>query len=160
MPRHADQRILPYSPEQMFDLVADVGSYPEFLPWVVGARVRSQSETLLVADLIVGFKMFRETFTSRVTLERPHHVHVDYVNGPLKHLHNDWRFAPHGDSGTVVDFNVDFAFKNRLLEAMVGAVFSEALSRMVAAFETRAAALYPARGTVADDSSSSATRTA
>lgn len=160
MPRHADQRILPYSPEQMFDLVADVGAYPQFLPWVVGARVRSTSPTLLVADLVVGFKVFRETFTSRVTLARPHHVHVDYINGPLKHLHNDWRFTPDGQGGTRVDFHVDFAFKNRLLEAMVGTVFSEALSRMVAAFEARAAELYASETVVTEASSSSATRTA
>lgn len=160
MPRHAEQRIVPYSPAQMFDLVADVGAYPQFLPWVVGARVRSSSPMLLVADLIVGFKVFRETFTSRVTLERPHHVHVDYVNGPLKHLHNDWRFTPDGQGGTRVDFHVDFAFKNRLLEAMVGTVFSEALGRMVAAFEARAAELYASETLVTDASSSSATRTA
>ena len=144
MPRHSETRHLPYTPEQMFDLVADVGSYPEFLPWIAAMRVRSDSETEMVADMIVGFKSLRETFTSRVIKERPTHVHVDYVDGPLKHLSNDWRFRPDGEGGVIIDFEVDFAFKNRMFEMLAGQVFDRALRKMIGAFETRAAELYAA----------------
>ena len=144
MPRHNETRRLPYTPEQMFDLVADVGSYPQFLPWIAAMRVRSESETEMVADMIVGFKSLRETFTSRVVKERPTHVHVDYVDGPLKHLSNDWRFRPDGEGGVIIDFEVDFAFKNRMFEMLAGQVFDRALRKMIGAFETRAAELYAA----------------
>lgn len=155
MPKHAETRQLPYTPEQMFDLVADVGRYQQFLPWVIGTRVRSKSETTLVADLIVGFKMLRETFTSRVKLQRPYHVHVDYLEGPLKYLHNDWRFEPAPDGGTLVHFKVEFEFRSRVFEALAGAMFGEALRRMIGAFEERARELYGA-----GIKSSSAQRTA
>ena len=92
MPRHSETRHLPYSPEQLFDLVADVARYDEFLPWVVAVRVRSSSETETVADLVVGFNAFKERFTSRVTKQRPSHICVDYIEGPLKYLKNEWRF--------------------------------------------------------------------
>ncbi|TXG83136.1 MAG: type II toxin-antitoxin system RatA family toxin [Sphingomonadales bacterium] len=158
MPRHTDEKLLPYTPDQMFDLVADVRAYPQFLPWVVGSRVVSQSQTLITADLIVGFKVFRESFTSRVTLERPGHIHVDYVKGPLRHLYNDWRFEPAGE-GARIGFLVDFEFKNPLFERMVGGLFTEAVKRMVTAFEARAAQLYGV-GAPSATSRPSATRTA
>jgi len=142
MPRHAETRTLPYSPDQLFDLVADVGRYHEFLPWVSAVRIRSNSETEMVADLVVGFKALREKFTSRVAKHRPDSITVDYVDGPLKHLRNDWRFRPDGKGGTIVDFAVDFAFKNRLFEMLAGQVFDKALRKMTDAFETRASALY------------------
>ncbi|MBN8847286.1 MULTISPECIES: type II toxin-antitoxin system RatA family toxin [unclassified Sphingomonas] len=145
MPRHKETRRLPYTPEQMFDLVADVGRYAEFLPWVVAMRVRSDTSTETIADMIVGFKGLRETFTSRVVKERPAAVHVDYIDGPLKFLHNDWGFRADGD-GCFVDFSVDFAFKNRVFEMMAGQVFAAALRKMIGAFEDRAAALYGAVG--------------
>ncbi len=157
MPRHHDTRLLPYTPHQLFDLVADVARYPEFLPWVVGARVQSRSETEMVADLIVGFKMFRERFTSKVMLDRPQMITVNYVAGPLKHLSNSWRFTPE-DNATRIMFEVDFEFRSRLFETMVGALFSEAVRHMVQAFENRAKALYA--GDNADLSKSSAARTA
>jgi len=160
MPRHVEQRILPYTREQLFDLVADVGAYPQFLPWVVGARIRTSTPELLVADLMVGFKVFRETFTSKVTLDRPNRIHVDYVNGPLKYLHNDWLFSQAGEGKTAIDFFVDFEFKNRLFESVAGAVFHEAVKRMVTAFEKRAIAVYGAGGNSSGISKSSATRTA
>ncbi|MBP0445732.1 type II toxin-antitoxin system RatA family toxin [Roseomonas sp. SSH11] len=141
MPTHAEKRRLPYTPEQMFDLVADVRRYPEFLPWCVGARVISQNENELIADLTIGFKMFRETFRSRVTLERPDHVHVEYLTGPFRYLNNHWRFHPM-PGGTEVDFFVDFEFKSRLLQAVIGTVFNEAVRLMVRAFERRAMVLY------------------
>jgi coenzyme Q-binding protein COQ10 len=146
MPRHTETRSLPYTPEQMFDLVADVKRYQEFLPWVAATRIRSDSETLMVADLVVGFKSLKETFTSRVTKQRPTSVTVDYIEGPLKFLHNSWRFEPDGKGGTKIDFCVDFAFKSRIFETLAGQMFDRALRRMIAAFEERAHQLYGAGG--------------
>ncbi|MEG3090058.1 type II toxin-antitoxin system RatA family toxin [Sphingomonas sp. PB1R3] len=141
MPKHSETRHLPYTPEQMFDLVADVARYPEFLPWVSAMRVRSDTSTETVADMIVGFKGLRETFTSRVTKSRPESIDVDYLDGPLKYLRNNWRFRPE-EQGCAVDFTVDFAFKNRVFEMLAGQVFGTALRRMIGAFEDRAAKLY------------------
>ena len=143
MPSHHETRVLPYTPAQMFDLVADIRAYPDFLPWVVALRVRQDSDTDMLADMIVGFKGLRETFTSRVKKHRPDHIVVDYVEGPLKHLRNEWRFRS-DPAGCAVDFSVDFAFKNRVFEKLAGAVFDTALRRMIGAFETRAARLYGA----------------
>ena len=145
MPKHQETRHLPYACEQMFDLVADVKRYPEFLPWVSAMRVRRDGETETLADMIVGFKGLRETFTSRVDKKRPERLSVDYVDGPLKYLRNDWVFRPEAD-GCAVDFTVDFAFKNRVFEMLAGQVFGQALRRMIGAFETRAATLYGAGG--------------
>jgi coenzyme Q-binding protein COQ10 len=142
VPRHSETRYLPYTPDQLFDLVADVASYDQFLPWVVAVRLRSSSERETVADLVVGFNAFKERFTSRVLKERPGRICVDYVEGPLKYLHNEWTFDPAGDAGTKVHFSVDFAFKSRLFESLAGAMFDRALRRMITAFEQRAAALY------------------
>jgi coenzyme Q-binding protein COQ10 len=149
MPRHHERRVLPYSPEQMFAMVADVRRYAEFLPWVSAVRVREETPTLAVADLIVGFSGLRETFTSRVHKVRPRSIDVDYVDGPLSRLTNCWRFLPHAD-GCEVDFTVDFAFKNRVFEMIAGQMFDLALRQMIAAFETRAARLYghPQAGTL------------
>ena len=147
MPRHSETRRLPYSREQMFDLVADVGSYAQFLPWVTAVRIRSNSDTEMVADLIVGFKGLRETFTSKVAKTRPDRIHVDYLDGPLKYLNNDWKFRSDGQGGCLVDFCVDFAFKNRMFEMLAGQVFDRALRKMIGAFEERAAKLYAGSGT-------------
>lgn len=158
MPKHHEVRHLRYSCEQMFDLVADVKSYPEFLPWVSAMRVRADSATETTADMIVGFKGLRETFTSKVRKVRPSSIDVDYVDGPLKYLRNSWRFEPEGE-GCAVDFTVDFAFKNRVFEMLAGQVFGIALRKMIGAFETRADQLYGAEGGGAGDrgiSSSSA----
>ena len=142
MPRHTETRNLPYTPDQMFDLVADVKRYQEFLPWVAATRIRSDSETLMIADLVVGFKSLKETFASRVKKHRPTEIEVDYVEGPLKYLHNSWRFRPDGKGGTDIDFCVDFAFKSRIFEALAGQMFDRALRRMIGAFETRAHELH------------------
>lgn len=157
MARHEETRHLPYTPEQMFDLVADVQRYEEFLPWVSAIRVRSSSDTEMVADMVVGFKGLRETFTSKVLKQRPNEVRVDYLDGPLKHLHNLWHFRSDGKGGVLVDFEVEFAFKNRLFEALAGQVFDSALRKMIGAFEARAAALY---GTGVSGSSSSSAQSA
>ncbi|HEY8288815.1 MAG TPA: type II toxin-antitoxin system RatA family toxin [Acetobacteraceae bacterium] len=141
MPTHAEHQIVPYRPEQVFDLVADVGKYPQFLPWCIGARVRSRTERDLTADLTIGFGPFRETFTSRVTLERPYRVRVRYENGPFRYLNNQWEFQPH-EHGTEVAFFVDFEFRSRILQAAIGVVFNEAVRRMVGAFQKRARDVY------------------
>ena len=161
MPRHTENRLLPYSPEQVFDLVADIARYPEFLPWIQAMRITSNDGNVVVADMVVGFKMVRERFTSRVTLDRPNTIHVDYIAGPLKYLRNDWRFET-VPGGTMVHFAVDFEFASRLFERLAGMFFSEAFRRMVASFEARARALYPAAVPAAASgiSRSSATSTA
>jgi coenzyme Q-binding protein COQ10 len=141
MPTHAEYKIVPYRPDQLFDLVADVGRYPEFLPWCVGARVRSRTEQELLADLTIGFGPFRERFTSRVALDRPSTVRVTYENGPFRYLNNQWRFTPH-PQGCRVDFFVDFEFHSRILQAAIGVVFNEAVRRMVNAFQRRARQVY------------------
>jgi len=134
--------VLPWSAAQMFDLVADVARYGEFLPWVSAVRIRSNSETEMVADLIVGFKGLRENFTSRVHKEKPTRIHVDYVDGPLKFLHNHWMFADLPGGGSTIDFTVDFAFKSKIFESLAGQVFERALNKMTDAFVSRAEILY------------------
>lgn len=158
MPKHSETRHLPYTPEQLYALVADVPRYREFLPWVAAVRVRSDSETEMVADLVVGFKGLRENFTSLVHKRPPDSIRVEYVDGPLKYLHNDWAFRPDGQGGTYVDFSVDFAFRSAIFEMLAGQVFDRALRKMINAFEERAAELY---GTAASGiSNSSATSAA
>ncbi|WP_439814491.1 type II toxin-antitoxin system RatA family toxin [Zavarzinia sp. CC-PAN008] len=147
MPRHAEVRRLPYSAGQMFDLVADVGRYPEFLPWCVGARVtrrepRPGGNEVIHADLLIGFKAIRERFGSRVTLQRPDRIDTVFTQGPFKHLENRWLFKPDGSEACTIDFYVDFEFRNRILGALIGQFFDEAVRRMVHAFESRAHQLY------------------
>jgi coenzyme Q-binding protein COQ10 len=153
MPGIHEVRRVPYSAEQMFDLVADVGRYGEFLPWVMATRVRSNSETEMVADMLVGFSAIREKFTSHVEKRRPEEIRVNYVDGPLRDLDNRWRFRALGPGECEVDFCVDFAFRNILFEKLAGQYFDRAFRKMVAAFEARAAQLY-------GSSSSSATSAA
>ena len=137
-----ETRRLPYSAEQMFDLVADVKRYKEFLPWVIATRVRSDTETEMVADMVVGFKAIRESFTSRVSKDRPRQIEVHYVDGPLSDLDNVWTFRPIDDHACEIDFCVDFEFKNRVFQALAGQYFDRAFRKMVAAFEARAHDLY------------------
>src|SRR5664279_4156021 len=115
MPTHAERQLVPYAPEQLFDLVADVGSYPLFLPWCVAARVRSRTDTHLISEITIGFGPFRESFISRVTLDRPDRVTVTYEKGPFRYLNNQWDFVPHR-AGTEVAFFVDFEFRSRILQ--------------------------------------------
>jgi coenzyme Q-binding protein COQ10 len=142
MPGIHEIRRLPYSREQMFDLVADVGHYARFLPWVIATRVKSDSDDLMVADMIVGFKSLREKFTSRVHKLRPEHIEVHYVDGPMRDLDNRWIFRALPDGTCEVEFFVEFTFRSRVFEAMAGKYFDRAFRRMVAAFETRADELY------------------
>jgi len=143
VPTHTEKKVLPHKPEQMFDLVADVERYPEFLPWCVGARIRSRTETLLVADLIINFKGMRENFTSNVALDRDAMtIDVTYQDGPFKYLNNKWYFDHMASGQCMLDFYVDFEFKSRILEMVIEILFGEAVRRMVHAFEQRAAQLY------------------
>lgn len=142
MSTHAEKRLLPYSPEQLFDLVADVARYPEFLPWCVGTRIRSQEGETIVADVVIGFKMFRERFVSEVTLDRPRRIDVAYREGPFRYLNNHWIFEPAAGGACEIDFYVDFEFRSRLMQKMIGAVFNEAVKIMVSAFEKRAREIY------------------
>ena len=143
MPTHAEQRVLPYTPEQMFALVADIERYPEFLPWCVRARIRERRPDLIVADLIIGFRVFRERFTSRVTLDPPRRIDVAYTEGPFRYLNNHWVFE-RVPGGCRIDFFVDFEFRSALLQKIIGVLFNEAVRRMVGAFEKRARELYGA----------------
>ena len=146
MPAHSETRHLPYSAEQMFALVADVANYPKFLPWTAAARIRSRDEmadhTVMLADLIVSFKVFREKFGSRVVLwPDPRRIETEYIDGPFKFLHSVWTFKE-VDGGCDVHFEVDFEFKNRLLQGAAGMFFNQAMQTIVRAFERRAAELY------------------
>lgn len=141
MQSHREHKLLPYTASQLFDMVADVGSYPQFIPWCQGARVQETKPKLIVADLQIGFGPFQESFTSHVELDRPREVIVRSVSGPLEHLSNRWTFASIPDA-TRIDFAVDFQFKSHLLDHVAGAMFHEASVRMMDAFETRAHALY------------------
>lgn len=143
MPTHAEKRMLPYSREQMFDLVADVERYPEFLPWCVACRIRQQtSPDEFVADLIIGFKFVRERFTSQVRLGRPDRIDVNYQEGPFHYLTNHWSFDEDENGHCVIDFYIDFEFRSKTLQKLIGRLFNEAVQRMVNAFERRARMLY------------------
>lgn len=150
MPTHAERLVVPYTREQIFDLIADVERYPEFLPWCVAARIRQRpAPNILVADLVIGYKVFRERFTSHVQLNRPERIDVRYYEGPFRYLNNHWNLEPRGESECVIDFYVDFEFKSRVLQKVIQTLFNEAVQRMVGAFEQRAEALYGAQASAA-----------
>ena len=147
MPSHAERRLLPYSADQVYRIVAEVDRYPEFLPWCSAARITKREGDTFFADLIISFKVWREKFTSRVTLDPDARtVAVEYVDGPFKYLNNYWRFIPVGDDSCILDFKVDFEFRSRVLQQLIGLLFDEAVRRMVAAFEGRARKLHGDRG--------------
>ncbi len=129
---------LPYTPEQLYDLVADIEKYPEFLPWCQNARILSKSETEIVADLSVGYKFFQETFRSRVHLTPKTRIDVEYIKGPFHHLKNHWTFKEGPDQETTIDFFIDFQFKNSFFQRATQAVFETAFDKMLDAFEKRA----------------------
>ena len=143
MPTHAEKRMLPYSREQMFALVADVERYPEFLPWCVACRIRDEvSPDEFVADLIIGFKFVRERFTSQVSLSRPDRIDVNYKEGPFHYLTNHWSFGEDENGHCIINFYIDFEFRSKTLQKLIGRLFNEAVQRMVNAFERRAKHLY------------------
>ncbi|MFN3953100.1 MAG: type II toxin-antitoxin system RatA family toxin [Pararhodobacter sp.] len=151
MPRHAETRHLPYSSQQIYDLVADVARYPEFLPWTAAARIRSrrplagrsEGAEVMEADLVISFKVFRERFGSRVTLlPAEGRIETEYLDGPFSHMQSAWQVRDHEGGGCEVRFHVDFEFRNALMRKVIGVVFDEAMRRVVSAFERRADALY------------------
>jgi coenzyme Q-binding protein COQ10 len=146
MPTHSETRFLPYSAQQMYDLVADVSAYPQFLPWCAAARVgrvtQAADHTVMEADLVISFKVFRERFASRVVLfPDAHRIDTEYLDGPFRYMKSNWAFAD-APGGCEVSFFVDFEFRNAILQGIIGVVFNEAMQRIVRAFERRAAALY------------------
>lgn len=151
MPKHHERKTLPYKADQMYDLVAAMDLYPEFLPWCTGVRIRSREEgktseglpaEIVTADVSIRFKVFRETFTSRDTLDRVNRtIVIEYLNGPFKHLENRWHFEEDGEA-CLVDFFIDFEFRSRPLQMLIGSLFEHAMDRLMTAFEARAAEIY------------------
>lgn len=145
MPQITNKRQVRHAAADMFDLVADVERYPQFLPWCLACRiVRRPAPNVFVADIMIGFKMFRERFTSEVTLRNPHSIDVVYDRGPFRYLTNHWRFEADSRGMCAIDFYIDFEFRSRALQALIGRLFNEAVQRMVSAFQRRAAQLYRA----------------
>lgn len=143
MLNHIEQKKVPYSADQMFALVAAVDQYHEFLPWCVASRItKIESAEIFYADLIVGYKMFRERFSSKVVLNNQDHIYIEYLHGPLKHLKNHWRFIAEPDGSCIIDFSVEFEFKNKALQGLAQMFFHEVIRRMVGAFEGRARKVY------------------
>jgi coenzyme Q-binding protein COQ10 len=141
--KHHETRVVPYSADQMFALVADVARYPEYLPWVTAARITSSSGDTFNADVLVGYKSFREKFSSRVVLDRKARaILAEGLAGPFKHLTNRWRFEPNAGGGCTIHFDIDFEFSLRMLERLFGSLFDRAVTKMTDAFEERAAQLY------------------
>jgi coenzyme Q-binding protein COQ10 len=143
--RHAERRLVGHTPKQLFDLVADVGRYPEFLPWCHAARVRQRDGAVEIAELAIGFGPFHEKFVSRVELapDQPGGPRIDTtgIEGPFRRLISRWTFQP-DPHGTVIDFELEFDFRSMLLQQTVRLLFAEAVRRMVSAFEARATQLY------------------
>jgi len=142
MPTHAEKRTLSYTSDQMYDLVADIEKYGEFLPWCIACRKTKDDNDVIEADLIIGYKMFREKFKSRVLLTPKTDIRVEYLSGPLKSLSNKWTFIDNGDGTCTIDFFVDFEFQNPMLHGFVTMFFDKAVSRMISAFEKKAEELY------------------
>ncbi|MFC2967393.1 type II toxin-antitoxin system RatA family toxin [Acidimangrovimonas pyrenivorans] len=151
MPTHQETRVLPYAAQEMYDLVADVASYPKFLPWTAAARIRSRTpgpdgSEVMEADLVISFKVFRERFGSRVTLwPADRRIDTEYLDGPFRYMKSYWTFRDRDAGGCEVEFFVDFEFKNAILQKVIGVVFNEAMQHVVRAFEKRAQELYGAR---------------
>lgn len=146
MPSHTEQQFLPYTPQQLFDLVVDIEKYPEFLPWCRAARILERKEKEFLGELIISFPPITESYTSRVTLSEPHSIDVVMVKGPFEYLTNQWKFTP-TETGTRIDFSLDFKFRSRILEKLIGSLFSKATNKMVGAFKKRAQELYGSQKT-------------
>lgn len=146
MPSHTEQQVSPYTPKQLFDLVVDIEKYPEFLPWCRAARILERGENEFLGELVISFAHITENYTSRVTLTPPQEntagsIDVVMVKGPFEHLTNNWKFTP-TENGTIIDFALDFKFRSRILEKLIGSLFSKATNKMVSAFKKRAEELY------------------
>lgn len=142
MPLHTERQVLPYSKQQLFDLVLDVEKYPQFLPWCRAARILKRGENEFLAELVISFAHLSESYVSRVTFSAPETIDVALVRGPFEHLTNNWRFLACENGDTMIDFSLDFKFRSRMLEKLIGSLFSKATAKMVSAFKTRAEILY------------------
>jgi coenzyme Q-binding protein COQ10 len=148
MPTHHEVKIVPYTADQMYALVADVGAYPKFLPWNAAARIRSRvpgadGSEVMEADLVISFKVFRERFGSRVTLwPEARRIETEYLDGPFRKMVSEWQFRDRAEGGSEIEFFVDFEFRNAILQGIIGVVFNDAMQRVVRAFERRAAELH------------------
>lgn len=142
MPTYTEKRRLPYSAEQMFVLAADVEAYPQFLPWCTATRIKRREGETIYADMVIGFKIFREKFTTKAVFDKPSRIDVEYLDGPFKYLKSHWEFEPDGEGACEVDFHIDFEFRSVMLQKLIGKVFDEAVHRMVDAFQKRAESLY------------------
>ncbi len=148
MPSFSTTRRVPHAASDMFDLVADVEKYPDFVPLCDDMRVRSRTEkgegvTVMIAAMTVAYKMIRQTFTSRATLDKPNlKILVEYLDGPFRHMQNRWTFHPAGEAACEVEFFIDYEFKSRTLALLMGAMFDTVFRRMAAAFVERADHVY------------------
>ncbi len=149
---HIEKKQVNYSADQMFDLVADVAKYKEFAPWCVASRINKwDGDTIFYADLIVGYKLLRERFSSKVFLDKDaNHIYIEYLHGPLKHLKNHWRFIPQDNGSCIIDFSVEFEFQNNILQGLAEVFFQEVIRRMVGAFEDRARQIYGDQAALSD----------
>ncbi len=151
MPRFANKRRVRHSAPQMFDLVADVERYPEFVPLCKALKVRQRTQNddgteVIVADMTVSFKLVQESFTSKVTLDRANlKILVEYLRGPFSNLENRWTFEPKSETDCDVGFFINYEFKSRMLALLMGSMFDAAFQRFAAAFEKRADEVYRAR---------------
>ena len=141
MPTHAERRLAAYQPAQIFDLVADIERYPDFLPWCTGCRIYRRDDNVLHANLKVGFKVVSESFRSRVTLDPVERIDIAYLDGPFRYLDCRWKFSPR-EEGCLIDFFIDFEFRSMLLRRIMGPLFNEVVRRSVASFVARADQLY------------------
>lgn len=147
MPAYSERQHLPYTVEQLFDLVTDIERYPEFLPWCRAARIIEREENGFLGELVIAFSHFTERYTSKVVCTKPDaagsaSIDVTMVHGPFEHLTNRWRFTQGEHGGTYIDFHVDFKFRSRILEKLIGSLFARAAEKMVTAFTKRAEALH------------------
>lgn len=142
MPAHSTTEFSPYTPQQIFDLVVAVERYPEFLPWCRAARILERKEDHFLAELIISFKHFTESYVSRVTCDSPQRIEVEMVRGPFEFLVNRWQFTPMPEGGCQIDFMVDFRFRSKILEKLIGGLFGKATAKMAHAFKERADSLY------------------
>jgi coenzyme Q-binding protein COQ10 len=145
MPTYSEIRPSPYKPEQLFQMVMDIERYPQFLPWCRAARILEQTPEFMVGELVVSFKQLTERYTSKITPIRGGRIpeiHVELVRGPFKKLSNHWKFEPRDDGGSNIHFFIEFEFKTKLLDHLIGAFFGKAQEKMVHAFTDRADKLY------------------
>lgn len=141
MTHHAEERSLPYSAEFIFDIIADVENYPNFLPWVLDAKIVNTTDHGFIADLTIGYQFYKDTYRSEVILTPHERIVVRYIKGPFNYLHNRWVFIPTSPNSVDVNFFIDFEFKSSFFQGLIQTVFTHAVSKMITSFEDRARVL-------------------